>query len=284
MMFQSYALFPHLTVADNIAFGLRQERAPRAEIARRVAEMLALVQLEGLERRKPDQLSGGQRQRVALARALAKRPQVLLLDEPLGALDKKTRERTQLELVKIQKELGTTFLLVTHDHEEAMALATRIGVMEAGRIVQAGAPREIYETPRTRSVAELVGEVNLLSGRFLGQASGATRQAEVPGFPEGIAIGAGKLDRPAGEAVTIAIRPEKIALSARAAIATNQARGRIRDMVYLGDWTALHVELADGTLLKVSQANAASGEAGRVMTGDEVTVSFAAGAAVALAP
>src|SRR3712207_1164657 len=165
MMFQSYALFPHLTVAKNIAFGLKQDRLPKEEIAARVDEMLRLVQLEGLNGRYPEQLSGGQRQRVALARALAKRPKVLLLDEPLAALDKKLREETQFELMDLQVRLGTTFIVVTHDQEEAMTMADRIAVMDRGRLVQVATPGEIYEQPKTRFIAEFVGDVNIFEGK-----------------------------------------------------------------------------------------------------------------------
>ena len=164
MMFQNYALFPHLSVRDNIAFGLKRAGMARAEIATRVAEMVALVKLEGMEKRKPDQLSGGQKQRVALARSLARRPQVLLLDEPLAALDKKLRESTQLELMELQRRLGMTFIIVTHDQEEAMTVANRIGVMDAGRLEQVATPRDLYEAPRSRWVAEFVGDVNLFDG------------------------------------------------------------------------------------------------------------------------
>ncbi len=166
MMFQNYALFPHLTVRDNIAFGLKRAGLPRAEIASRVAEMVTLVQLEGLERRQPDQLSGGQRQRVALARSLARRPQLLLLDEPLAALDKKLRESTQSELMELQRRLGTTFIIVTHDQEEAMTMADRIGVMNAGRLEQVATPRQLYEAPNSRWVAEFVGDINIIEGQI----------------------------------------------------------------------------------------------------------------------
>src|SRR6202047_1752595 len=165
MMFQNYALFPHLSVRDNIAFGLKRAGMPRAQIATRVAEMVALVKLEGLEKRKPDQLSGGQKQRVALARSLARSPRVLLLDEPLAALDKKLRESTQLELMELQRRLGLTFIIVTHDQEEAMTMAGRIGVMDAGRLEQVATPRELYEAPRSRWIAEFVGDINLLEGQ-----------------------------------------------------------------------------------------------------------------------
>src|SRR5579871_1834543 len=164
MMFQNYALFPHLSVRDNIAFGLKRAGMVRQDIKARVAEMVALVKLEGLEKRKPDQLSGGQRQRVALARSLARRPQVLLLDEPLAALDKKLRESTQLELMELQRRLGLTFVIVTHDQQEAMTMAGRIGVMDAGRLQQVASPRELYEAPRSRWIAEFVGDINLIEG------------------------------------------------------------------------------------------------------------------------
>src|SRR5580693_4181213 len=165
MMFQNYALFPHLSVRDNIAFGLKRARLRRSEIAARVAEMVALVKLEGLEKRKPDQLSGGQKQRVALARSLARRPKVLLLDEPLAALDKKLRESTQLELMELQRRLGTTFIIVTHDQQEAMTVASRIGVMDAGRLDQVATPRELYEAPLSRWIAEFIGDINLFDGQ-----------------------------------------------------------------------------------------------------------------------
>src|SRR3954449_5089106 len=169
MMFQNYALFPHLSVRDNIAFGLRRTRMARADIDARVAEMVSLVKLGGMEKRKPDQLSGGQKQRVALARSLARRPQVLLLDEPLAALDKKLRESTQLELMDLQRRLGTTFIIVTHDQEEAMTMANRIGVMDAGRLEQVAIPRALYEAPATRWVAEFVGDINLFEGDIIMQ-------------------------------------------------------------------------------------------------------------------
>src|ERR1700738_4019362 len=181
MMFQNYALFPHLSVRDNIAFGLKRAGMPASQIHTRVAEMVALVKLEGLEKRKPDQLSGGQKQRVALARSLARRPQVLLLDEPLAALDKKLRESTQVELMELQQRLGTTFVIVTHDQEEAMTVADRIGVMDSGRLEQVATPRELYEAPGSRWVAEFVGDVNLFEGQVEQGESGrlaiSTREA-----------------------------------------------------------------------------------------------------------
>src|SRR5580704_16040991 len=207
MMFQNYALFPHLSVRDNIAFGLKRAGMPRAQIATRVAEMVALVKLEGLEKRKPDQLSGGQKQRVALARSLARRPRVLLLDEPLAALDKKLRESTQLELMELQRRLGMTFIIVTHDQEEAMTVANRIGVMDAGRLEQVATPRQLYEEPASRWVAEFVGDVNIFDGQVASREAGrlvvATRDA-------GTIVAAEPRDPVTKAVVSVGIRPEKV--------------------------------------------------------------------------
>jgi putrescine transport system ATP-binding protein len=254
MMFQSYALFPHMTVEQNVAFGLKQERLPREQIATRVAEMLSMVKLQGFEQRKPHQLSGGQRQRVALARSLVKRPKLLLLDEPLGALDKKLREHTQFELVNIQEKLGVTFIVVTHDQEEAMTLASRIGVMNQGRIVQTGAPHEIYEFPNSRFVAEFVGSVNMFEGRMLEDE------------PDHVRIGSEELDKPiyidhgisAAPSATVwaAIRPEKIEIcSGQPSAQENYAHGVVQEIAYMGDMSVYLVRLDSGKMVRVTQPN-----------------------------
>jgi putrescine transport system ATP-binding protein len=258
MMFQSYALFPHLTVAGNVAFGLRQERLPRPQIADRVAEMLALVKLEGLSGRKPHQLSGGQRQRVALARSLAKRPKVLLLDEPLAALDKKLRAETQLELMELQARLGTTFVIVTHDQEEAMTVAHRIAVMDHGRLVQVATPPELYEQPNSRWVAGFIGDVNLIEGAVVAADAGGLAIEGAGGrrYVAGVAGAAGAPK--VGEKVWIALRPEKLRLSAAKpeTVAENCVVGRVHDIAYLGDVSLYRVRLDDGSIMTVSLANA----------------------------
>jgi len=255
MMFQSYALFPHLSVRKNIAFGLEQERLPRGEIEERVAEVVRLVRLEGLEDRKPDQLSGGQKQRVALARALVKRPKVLLLDEPLGALDKKLRDQTQLELVNIQDRLGLTFVIVTHDQEEAMTVGSRMAIMRDGQIAQIGTPSEIYEYPASRFVAEFVGEVNLIEARF-SSVNGSTMRVRAPAL--GIEI---VTDRPVpalpGEPLWVAVRPEKVSIakSPPAETGHNCVTGEVFDIEYLGDVSVYHVRLDNGLFLRATEAN-----------------------------
>jgi putrescine transport system ATP-binding protein len=261
MMFQNYALFPHLSVRDNIAFGLKRARMPRAEIATRVAEMVALVRLEGLEKRKPDQLSGGQRQRVALARSLARRPEILLLDEPLAALDKKLRESTQVELMELQRRLGMTFIIVTHDQEEAMTMADRIGVMDQGRLEQVATPRKLYEAPNSRWVAEFVGDINMLQGEVTPGAAGrlaiATKDA-------GTIVAAAPLDPVKQALVFVAIRPEKVKLSRRAPASDtagthtiNRLEGIVIDVGYLGGFTTYKVRLDSGGVLRSSMANTA---------------------------
>ena len=254
MMFQSYALFPHMTIEQNVAFGLRQEGLARPEIAQRVKAMLDIVKLGEYARRKPHQLSGGQRQRVALARALVKKPKLLLLDEPLGALDKKLREQTQFELVNIQEQLGVTFVIVTHDQEEAMTLATRIGVMNQGRIVQVGTPREIYEYPGTRFVADFIGNVNLFEGRLLQDEPGHVL-IEAPELEAPIFVGHGISSAP-GATVWAAIRPEKIHLTRELPPgANNRASGVIKDIAYMGEVSIYLVRLDSGRIVRVSQPN-----------------------------
>ncbi|MCR9221352.1 MAG: ABC transporter ATP-binding protein [Alphaproteobacteria bacterium] len=259
MMFQSYALFPHMTVAQNIAFGLKQERMDKAEIARRVDEMLELVQLGRFGKRKPHQLSGGQRQRVALARALAKRPKLLLLDEPLAALDKKLRESTQFELMNIQEELGVTFVVVTHDQEEAMTLSTRIAVMNEGVIQQVGRPREVYEYPKTRFVADFIGSVNLFEGPVKqAGGDGAPLLVEAPEVGIDIAVEGEGLELAAGREVAVALRPEKITISKqRPSDADNMVAGKVDEIAYQGGISIYQVRLATDRLVKVTQPNLA---------------------------
>ena len=263
MMFQSYALFPHLSVWDNIAFGLRRDGLPKDEIAARVEQMLSLVQLGAYGKRKPHQLSGGQQQRVALARSLAKRPQLLLLDEPLGALDKKLRERTQMELVGIIEEVGVTCVMVTHDQDEAMSMATRIAVMSEGRILQVGAPGEIYETPNCRFVADFIGSVNL----FNGSVSVDEPDHVIIDTPEGRHYVTHGITGTMGMPVSVAVRPEKIALQAEAptqeqrAVASehgyNYVQGTVTGIAYFGNETSYHVQLDSGMVLKATRTNAA---------------------------
>jgi putrescine transport system ATP-binding protein len=262
MMFQSYALFPHLTVWDNIAFGLRRDGLPKGKVAEKVEAMLKLVQLGKFGKRKPHQLSGGQQQRVALARSLAKQPQLLLLDEPLGALDKKLREETQIELVNIIEQVGVTCVMVTHDQEEAMTMATRIAVMSEGRIMQVGAPSEIYETPATRYVADFIGNVNLMDGSL------------TTDFPDHVVITCADCTHYVGHGITgvegmsvsVAMRPEKLRLSRERPQGTdgdnpawaaghNQVRGTVKDMSYFGSFTVYHLKLASGQVLRVSESN-----------------------------
>jgi len=254
MMFLSYALFTHMTVKQNVAFGLKQDGVPKAEIAERVATMLELVKLGGLGKRKPHQLSGGQKQRVALARSLVKRPKLLLLDEPLGALDKKLREHTQFELVSLQDKLGVTFIVVTHDQEEAMTLASRIGVMNHGEIVQAGTPSEIYEFPGSKFVADFVGSVNIFEGKL------------VEDEPEHVRIASDELgatiyvshgiSAPPEAIVWVAIRPEKVFMStAQPEGADNVVRGAVQDIAYLGDLSIYLVKLPTGKVVRVTQPN-----------------------------
>ena len=254
MMFQSYALFPHMAVDQNIAFGLKQEGLPRQEIDARVEEVLELVQLLPFAKRKPHQLSGGQRQRVALARSLVKRPKVLLLDEPLGALDKKLREQTQFELVNIQESVGITFVVVTHDQEEAMTLSSRIGVMDQGEIVQIGTPSEIYEYPGSRFVADFIGTVNTFAGRIkVDQPDHALVESEEAGCDLFIDHGISGTE---GSEVWVAVRPEKIEISKQPpAQDNNVAKGRIDEIAYFGDQSIYHVRLPSEKIVKVKRPN-----------------------------
>jgi putrescine transport system ATP-binding protein len=264
MMFQNYALFPHLNVFDNIAFGLKRARLRSSQIEDRVAEMVALARLEGLEKRKPDQLSGGQKQRVALARSLARRPRVLLLDEPLAALDKKLRESTQLELMELQRRLGLTFIIVTHDQEEAMTVAGRIGVMDAGRLEQVSTPRELYEAPATRWVAHFVGSINLFDGQVQRSSAPARTAARLAvATRDAGTLYVSEPRKPlAKNDVCIAIRPEKIRLSRRGPVAEsaptlNYLEGVVTDVGYLGGSTLYKVKLGSGAVLRCSTANTA---------------------------
>jgi putrescine transport system ATP-binding protein len=262
MMFQNYALFPHLSVRDNIAFGLKRAGMARTEIETRVAEMVALVRLDGLERRRPDQLSGGQKQRVALARSLARRPRLLLLDEPLAALDRKLRESTQLELVELQRRLGMTFVIVTHDQEEAMTVADRIGVMDAGRLVQVARPRVLYEEPASRWIAEFVGDVNIFEGQLERREAGRLLIATKDAGTLAVTSPREPVTKPA---VCVAVRPEKIKLSRRGpasgdaagAHAINRLEGVVTDVSYLGGVTSYKVKLDSGAVLRSSIANTA---------------------------
>ena len=281
MMFQSYALFPHMTVAQNIAYGLHKESLPRTEIRQRVSEMLALVKLEGLGGRKPDQLSGGQQQRVALARALVKRPKVLLLDEPLAALDKKLREHTQFELMNIQDQLGITFLVVTHDQEEAMTLATRIAVMNAGTLVQIGTPTEIYEYPRNRFVADFFGTINLFSGT-VSALTGDTLRLPAADLAGDILAPANGCN--AGDNIWVAVRPEKISLSKTApdGAQLNTFKGVVWDLAYYGNLSLYRVKLETGRVIQVSAQNRIRSSARMAEWYDQVYVSWDVSSSVVL--
>ena len=282
MMFQSYALFPHLTVEGNVAFGLKQEGLPKNEIATRVADMLALVKLESFGRRKPHELSGGQRQRVALARSLVKRPRVLLLDEPMAALDKKLRGETQFELVDLQRRLGLTFIIVTHDQSEAMTVADRIAVMDRGRLIQVAPPAEIYERPNSRWVADFIGSVNLFEGRV----------GNDEGTIEGTALGrlraAGKINAEPGATVWLAVRPEKVRLTRyevgphEQAAAENGVAATVVDIGYLGDLSLYRLRTEAGVALQAAIANTEPLIARGIGWNDKVWLSFAPEATIVL--
>ncbi len=267
MMFQSYALFPHLDIWENIAFGLKREGLPKDEIKQRVGEMLDLVQLGAFAKRKPHQLSGGQQQRVALARSLAKRPKLLLLDEPLGALDKKLREQTQFELVNIIEKVGVTCVMVTHDQEEAMTMASRIAVMSKGRVLQVGTPEEVYEHPANRFVAGFIGNVNVFEGRL--SVDEVDRCAAVTGIGE-IQVGhgvSGTLNMPVG----IAVRPEKIEISkTRPAVNVNVFTGKVKEIAYFGSYNTFIVVATDGTRVKITEANTSRQDLSDITWEDDV--------------
>jgi putrescine transport system ATP-binding protein len=279
MMFQSYALFPHLTVAGNVAFGLRQDGLAKDEIAARVDEMLALVQLSGFGARKVDQLSGGQRQRVALARSLAKRPKVLLLDEPLAALDRKLREETRFEWKALQTRLQTTFVIVTHDQDEAMTVADRIALMHQGRLAQVGTPVEVYERPNSRWVAGFVGDVNLIEARVTAV------------YPSFVTLERGTMRlRAAGTAVApgpaaLALRPEKIRIghAVPEREPENGAAGSVTDIGYFGTLSIYKVRIEDGLVLKAAVMNEQRDAARAIHVNDRVWLSWAPEAGVVLA-
>lgn len=279
MMFQSYALFPHMSVARNVGYGLRRDGVAKPEITQRVDAILDLVKLGGFQDRKPHQLSGGQRQRVALARALIKQPKLLLLDEPLGALDKKLREETQFELVNIQEQLGVTFIVVTHDQEEAMTLSTRIGVMNEGRIEQVGEPHEIYEYPQNRFVADFIGSVNMIEGVVAeDEPDHVTIASEQAGceihVPHGVACSP-------NQKLWYALRPEKLEITRDAVQTQNSVPGVVEDIAYMGNLSVYRVRLTSGMILRVARTNRARGE--QDITWDEpVHVSWEAGAGVVL--
>ena len=288
LMFQSYALFPHMTVAGNVGYGLKKEHLPAAQIDERVREMLALVKLEALAARKPDKLSGGQQQRVALARALIKRPKLLLLDEPLAALDKKLREHTQFELANLQYQLGTTFVVVTHDQDEAMVLASRIAVMAEGRIAQVGTPAEVYEYPANRHVASFVGNINLIEGRVTGSEAGRVSlrcealNADLTVQVDGAGTAGG--DAAPGAALCIAVRPEKITISRTAPDARdrNVVKGTVRDLGYFGDQSLYNVRLHSGAVLQVSAQNLRRSASLTVEWDDEVYLSWEVASTIVL--
>ncbi|MCB1380031.1 MAG: ABC transporter ATP-binding protein [Alphaproteobacteria bacterium] len=282
MMFQSYALFPHLSIWENIAFGLRREGMEKAKLDARVDQMLKLTKLERFAQRKPHQISGGQRQRVALARSLAKAPKLLLLDEPLGALDKKLREATQFELMDIQEKTGTTFVIVTHDQEEAMTVASRVAVMDEGQIIQVATPDRIYETPNSVYVADFIGDVNIIEGKATPTDEGHVRVDWADGQPPIIATSSQPFGK--GETCYLAIRPEKVMITAeRPDGADNAVQGKVVDIAYLGNISTYHVELSNGTIIKAQSANTKRISRRAFTWTDQVWLSWSATAGVLLA-
>ena len=281
MMFQSYALFPHMTVEKNIAFGLKQDKMPENLINQRVEEMLELVELTDFAKRKPNQLSGGQSQRVALARSLAKRPKLLLLDEPLGALDKRLREQTQFELMDIQEKLKVTFVIVTHDQEEAMTVSSRIGVMDSGNLIQVATPAEIYEAPINKDVADFIGDVNLFKGIYKGQNEIGTQL--LSDDSNSIVYATQKVDAAIGNQLWFALRPEKLEISKR--LPKNEhniLKGTIEDIAYGGSFSTYHVKLKNGKILKAIRANRERTKEHHLTWGDEVFLQWAPHSAVVL--
>ena len=281
MMFQSYALFPHMTVEKNIAFGLKQDNLPPNEINQRVEEMLQLVELTDFAKRKPNQLSGGQSQRVALARSLAKRPKLLLLDEPLGALDKRLREQTQFELMDIQEKLEVTFVIVTHDQEEAMTVSSRIGVMDSGNLIQVATPTEIYEAPVNKDVADFIGDVNILRGIYKGQNDVGTQLHSDDS--DSIIFATQEVGASTGDEMWFAIRPEKLEISKKKPTDQhNILNGRIEDIAYGGSFSTYHVRLDNGRILKAIRANRVRTEEHHLTWEDEVYLHWAPHSAVVL--
>lgn len=282
MMFQSYALFPHLTVADNLAFGLKRSKMPKSEIDGRVEEMLRLVQLQKFSHRKPHQLSGGQRQRVALARALAKAPKLLLLDEPLGALDKKLRQQTQFELMDIQEKTGTTFVIVTHDQEEAMTVASRIAVMDNGKLKQVDTPDRVYEAPNCVYVADFIGDVNIIEGQVtkaqgeMAELSWGQGKSPIRGM-----AGAHLSQSKSG---AFAVRPEKVAIGTEAPMDRhNRVTGVVEDIAYLGNMSTYYVRIENGALIKSQVANDRRIANRSITYGDRVWLSWTDTAGIVLA-